>query len=68
MNRFFLSLMAGVAIGVLLAPDKGSETVKKLRNRLKDLKDDAACKGDELAGKAKLAFNGSRSAVNDNVE
>lgn len=63
-----ISLLAGVAIGVLLAPDKGSETVKKLRNRLNDLKDEAVGKGDDLAAKARRAINRGTIAVNNTPE
>jgi gas vesicle protein len=68
MNKVMISLLAGVAIGVLLAPDKGSETVKRLRNRLNDLKDEAVGKGDDLAVKAKRAINRGAMAVNESHE
>jgi gas vesicle protein len=68
MNKILLSLLAGVAIGVLLAPDKGSETLKKVRNRLNDYKDDAQDQAEELAGKAKSVFNKGRNKVNETFE
>ena len=39
MKKIIIALVSGVAIGLLLAPAKGSETVNKLRDRLSDLKD-----------------------------
>ena len=68
MNKILLSLLAGVAIGVLLAPDKGSETLKKLRDRFNDYKDEAEDQADELAGKAKSVFNKGRNKVNESFE
>jgi len=35
----FAGLAAGVALGILLAPEKGSETREKLADSLKDLTD-----------------------------
>lgn len=68
MNKILLGLLAGVAIGVLLAPDKGSETLKKLRSRLNDYKDQAEDQADELASKARSAFNKGRNKVNETFE
>jgi gas vesicle protein len=39
MNKTFITLLSGVAIGLLLAPAKGSETVKRVSNNLGNLKD-----------------------------
>jgi hypothetical protein len=41
MNRIFLTLLAGIAIGVLFAPEKGSESLKKVIDCLKNYGDDA---------------------------
>jgi len=40
MNKFLLTLTAGIAIGILIAPRKGSETRKILSDGLDDLKND----------------------------
>lgn len=40
MLAFIGGAAAGVAIGILLAPDKGSETRKKILSKAKDLGDD----------------------------
>ena len=50
MNRIFLTLLAGIAIGLLLAPEKGSETLKKVINGLKNYIDDANQKAQDLIG------------------
>ncbi|MEO5564436.1 MAG: YtxH domain-containing protein [Chitinophagaceae bacterium] len=39
MNKLLTGLAIGIAIGVLIAPDKGSETRRKLSSKGKDLKD-----------------------------
>jgi gas vesicle protein len=51
MKRAFWLIMTGVAIGILIAPDKGSETWKKIREGLGDLKDKAKNNLDDLSGK-----------------
>jgi len=41
MSKLLTILLAGVAVGILLAPDKGSATLKKIADRLSGYKDDA---------------------------
>ena len=65
MNKLLLGLMAGIAIGVLLAPDKGSETIKKLRGKVNGIMDDAEDAMDKLSGKAKSAFEKGKDKVNE---
>ena len=55
MNRIFLTLLAGIAIGLLLAPEKGSETLKKVINGLKNYGDDANQKAQDLIDQRKDA-------------
>jgi hypothetical protein len=62
MKRVLLLVLAGVAVGLLLAPEKGSKTIKKLVDGLDDIKDKAVDemnhlveKGKDIAAKGKLA-------------
>jgi gas vesicle protein len=68
MNKILVGLLAGIAIGVLLAPDKGSETLRKLRSRINDYSDQAEDEADELADKAKSAINKGKKKVNESFE
>ena len=65
MNKTLLALLVGVGIGILVAPGKGSETIRRLRDRLDDYKDLAADEADELVAKGKKAFNKGKAAVNE---
>ena len=40
MKKAFYLILAGVAIGLLVAPAKGSETWQKIKDSLDDLKND----------------------------
>jgi gas vesicle protein len=53
MKKLLIVLAAGVAVGLLLAPDKGSETRKKLMDSLDDIKDKAVDEINGLIGKSK---------------
>jgi len=53
MNKTFLVLLAGVAIGLLLAPEKGSETLKKVVDGFKSFGEDAKDKAADLVDKGK---------------
>ena len=41
MNKTLITLIAGIAIGLIVAPAKGSETLKKLKDGFNDYKDNA---------------------------
>ena len=60
MNKILLAVLAGVGIGMLLAPDKGSATRKKLTGKFNDLKDQAKDGIDDLADNAKDVINSAK--------
>ena len=68
MNKILVGLLAGIAIGVLLAPDKGSETLRKIRSRINDYTDQFEDEADELADQAKSAINKGKKKVNESFE
>jgi gas vesicle protein len=62
MKKVLLILLAGVAVGLLVAPQKGSKTWKKIVDGLDDIKDKAVDemnslvdKGKDFATKGKMA-------------
>ena len=69
MKGLLFVLLAGVAVGMLIAPDKGSESWKKMVDSLDDVKkktmdeiDNLVAKGKDLASKGKSAAkNASRA-------
>ena len=67
MNRTLVAMLIGIGIGVLIAPDKGSATIKKLKNSLDDLTDKAEDQAGELVNKGKRAFNAGKSRVEDAI-
>jgi hypothetical protein len=63
MNRFLMTLGAGVAIGLLIAPSKGSETWRKLVNGLKDYKDKVTDEADDVLESGAQAVNSGKSTL-----
>jgi len=53
MNKSLMLIITGVAIGILVAPRKGSETWKKITDGLDDLKDKAKDSIDDLIDSGK---------------
>jgi gas vesicle protein len=53
MKKAFYLILAGVAIGILVAPEKGSETRRKLQEGFEDLKDQLMDQMNDLANQAK---------------
>lgn len=67
-----LALLAGAAIGatigILFAPDKGSETRKKMKEGLDDLKDQTKSKWDSFEEQAKNQFSGDNGDLKGKVD
>lgn len=57
MNKFLITLLSGIAIGVLIAPAKGADTRRKLVKRFNDLTEDLTDEVNDLynSGKSLLA-------------
>jgi gas vesicle protein len=51
-------LAAGVVLGILFAPDKGTETRKKISDAARDYSDRLKTMKDSITGKVKVAHNG----------
>jgi gas vesicle protein len=56
MNKTLVTIIAGIAIGLLVAPRKGSETWNKLKDSFSDLKGEAQDKADDLLNESKKAL------------
>jgi YtxH-like protein len=63
MKKAFWLILSGVAIGILLAPDKGSVTWKKLVNQFNDLKGEASYRVNDMKDKGKDLVNQSINRV-----
>jgi gas vesicle protein len=50
MMKALYLILAGVAIGILVAPDKGSETWRKIKDSFDDWKDGAMDKVNDIVG------------------
>jgi len=59
------ALLAGVAIGMLIAPDKGSETRKRLFCKLDDLSDDFSDAANNFYEKSKTKMNEGLNKAKD---
>ncbi len=63
MKKVLLILLAGVAVGLLVAPQKGSKTWEKIVDGLDDIKDKAVDEMNSLVDKGKvLATKGKMAA------
>jgi gas vesicle protein len=67
MNRTFITLIVGIGLGFLLAPAKGSETWKRVKDSLNDFKDDATDKAKDLVDQGRRSLKTERLILEDTL-
>ena len=65
MKKVFYLILAGVAIGILVAPDKGSETWRKIKDRFDDWKDGATDKVNDIVVQGEAVVDKTKDPVNN---
>jgi gas vesicle protein len=69
MKKAFYLLLTGVAIGILIAPRKGSETREKLKEALQNWKEEVQDQTNKVDSQGKTVLdNGKASVENMNKE
>ncbi|HTR31766.1 MAG TPA: YtxH domain-containing protein [Puia sp.] len=64
MNKLLLGVLAGIAIGIAIAPDKGSKTRQKFREGFDDFKKKATDAAKDFADEVDKGFEKVRTAFN----
>ena len=67
MNKTLLTLIVGIGIGLLLAPAKGSETWKRLKEGFNDFKEDVEEEADQLVDSGKKALKSGKRKIEDAI-
>jgi gas vesicle protein len=67
MNKTLLTLIVGIGIGLLLAPSKGSETWKRLKEGFNDFKEDGEDEADQLVNAGKKALKNGKRKVEEAI-
>ncbi|HEX2684403.1 MAG TPA: YtxH domain-containing protein [Ferruginibacter sp.] len=68
LGAIFMGAAVGAALGILFAPDKGSETRKKIATKGSDLSDAVKEKFDRIVDKFKKEVDAVKTQANDFVE
>ena len=63
MNKIFISMITGIAIGILIAPDRGSVTRRRLVQRFNDFTEDISDEANELYTSGKNLVDEVRTDV-----
>jgi gas vesicle protein len=64
MKKALYLILAGVAIGILVAPDKGSETRRKLKTTFDDWKESAMDQVNDMISQGKDLVGNEKDGVN----
>ncbi len=65
MNKTLITLIAGIAIGLMVAPAKGSDTWRKLKDGFNDFKEDAEEEADHLTHQGKKELKHGKNRVEE---
>lgn len=63
--KSLILILSGVAVGLLIAPEKGSETRKKVQGWIDDYRDNAKDAARGVAREAKSEYHNLKNDVND---